>query len=91
MDRHTLIGAIDPPFCLDFLAQMVRHKSYSATPGEAALARFMVEAMHDIGLDADLQPVEGDRVNAIGTWCGRGGGNSLLFNGHLDTNPVTEG
>ena len=33
----------------------------------------------------------GDRVNAIGRLRGTGGGKSLLFNGHLDTNPVTEG
>src|SRR5262249_54567929 len=30
-------------------------------------------------------------MNAIGRWRGTGGGKSLLFNGHLDTNPVTEG
>ncbi|BAN97234.1 hypothetical protein E05_24680 [Plautia stali symbiont] len=33
----------------------------------------------------------GDRLNAIGRLAGSGGGHSLLFNGHLDTNPVTEG
>ncbi len=32
-----------------------------------------------------------ERVNAVGRWKGTGGGKSLLFNGHLDTNPVTEG
>jgi acetylornithine deacetylase len=30
-------------------------------------------------------------VNAIGRLAGTGGGKSLLFNGHLDTNPVSEG
>jgi acetylornithine deacetylase len=47
--------------------------------------------MQALGLEAELQPVEGARVNAIGRWRGAGGGSSLLFNGHLDTNPVTEG
>jgi acetylornithine deacetylase len=27
----------------------------------------------------------------VGVWRGVGGGKTLLFNGHLDTNPVTEG
>lgn len=91
MDRQALLAQIDEKACLDFLAQMVRHKSYSETAGERALAGFMVERMRELGLEAELQPAEGERVNAIGTWKGQGGGKSLLFNGHLDTNPVTEG
>ena len=47
--------------------------------------------MQEIGLKSSLQPVTGRRVNAIGRLPGRGGGASLLFNGHLDTNPVTGG
>jgi acetylornithine deacetylase len=50
----------------------------------------MVESMRELGLTANLTPVPGSRVNAIGAWKGSGGGKSLLFNGHLDTNPVTE-
>jgi acetylornithine deacetylase len=52
----------------------------------------MAKEMKAIGLDAELQPFdEGRRFNAIGRLKGSGGGKSLLFNGHLDTNPVTEG
>jgi len=86
-----LARAIDERTCLDTLAAMVRHKSYSETPGERVLAEHMLAQMQAMGLDAYLMPVEGDRVNAIGIWRGTGGGKSLLFNGHLDTNPVTEG
>lgn len=86
-----LARAIDERACLDTLAAMVRHKSYSETPGERVLAEHMLAQMQGMGLDAYLMPVEGDRVNAIGIWRGTGGGKSLLFNGHLDTNPVTEG
>jgi acetylornithine deacetylase len=70
---------------------MVQHKSYSQSDGERVLAGFMADAMRQIGLAAELQPVEGARVNAIGRWKGAGGGRSLLFNGHIDTNPATEG
>jgi acetylornithine deacetylase len=82
---------VDRDVSLEILARMVRHKSYSETPGERALAEHMVATMQQMGLETQLMPVEGDRVNAIGIWRGTGGGKSLLFNGHLDTNPVTEG
>src|SRR5262249_27757601 len=76
---------------LEFLAQMIRFKSYSGTLGESELAGFMVEAMKGLGLEAHTQEVTPGRFNAIGRWRGTGGGPSLLFNGHLDTKPVTEG
>lgn len=92
MDPRILVEKIDEKSCLDFLASMVRHKSYSQTEGERELARYMVKELKAIGLDAELQPFdEGRRFNAIGRLKGSGGGKSLLFNGHLDTNPVTEG
>ncbi|HWK44736.1 MAG TPA: M20/M25/M40 family metallo-hydrolase [Stellaceae bacterium] len=91
MDTDTLLARVDETAALNFLAEMVRHKSYSETEGERALAGFMVERMRSLGLAAELRPVVGQRVNAIGRLAGTGGGKSLLFNGHLDTNPVSEG
>ena len=90
-DALFLARNIDEQACLEVVADMARHKSYSETEGERKLAERMVAVMQEMGLEAFLQPVEGDRVNAIGIWRGTGGGKSLLFNGHLDTNPVTEG
>lgn len=91
-DPKALARAVDETAALATLSEMVRHKSYSETPGERALAERMVEIMKEMGLDeAYLMPVEGERVNAIGVWKGTGGGKSILFNGHLDTNPATEG
>ncbi|AOO83699.1 M20 family metallopeptidase [Bosea vaviloviae] len=91
MDRAALLARLDEKAALDFLSAMARHKSYSETEGERVLAAFMAERMREIGIEAELQPVVGERVNAIGRWKGTGGGKSLLFNGHLDTNPATEG
>lgn len=92
MTPEALLDRIDEAYCLDFLARMVQHKSYSATPEERQLAEYMAGQMLELGLDAELMPVPGERLNAIGTLKGQGGGgHSLLFNGHLDTNPVTEG
>src|SRR5262245_12978558 len=91
MATTDVLASVSSLDALDFLARMIRFQSYSGTPGEGELARFMVDAMKGIGLEAFVQPVEGARVNAIGRWRGGGGGRSIMFNGHLDTNPVTEG
>lgn len=91
MNQNELLARVDANACLDFLSRMVQHKSYTQTDGEKDLAAFMQREMQTLGLDAKLTPVPGGRVNAVGTWRGTGGGKSLLFNGHLDTNPVSEG
>ena len=91
MTRDELLARIDAKSCLDFVSMMARHKSYSETEGERVLAHRMAEEMRKLGLATELMPVEGERVNAIGRLKGAGGGKSLLFNGHLDTNPATEG
>lgn len=92
MDRKALLASVDEKACLGIVSMMVRHKTYSETEGETILVRRMVEEMKAIGLNAEVRPF-GDkgRANAVGTFKGMGGGKSLIFNGHLDTNPVTEG
>lgn len=89
MNTQQVLARIDPAAALEFLAGMVRHKSYSGTTGETELARFMAAAMRGLGMEVTLMPVEGERLNAIGRRPGTGGGKSLMFNGHLDTNPAT--
>ena len=91
MSHAELLQSVHAKDSLEFLAKMIRFRSYSGSPGESELAHFMVGAMKRLGLDAFPQEVEPGRFNAIGRWRGTGGGRSLLFNGHLDTNPVTEG
>jgi acetylornithine deacetylase len=91
MTPEDLLARIDQKACLELLSRMVQHKSYSQTDGERVLATLMRDQMAAIGLEAELTQVPGDRVNAVGRLRGTGGGKSLLFNGHVDTNPVTEG
>ena len=91
MTPDDILATLDPDACLDRLADLVRHKSYSETPEELALATHVHAILEGLGLEAQLQPVTDTRRNAIGTLKGTGGGKSLLFNGHLDTNPATSG
>ena len=91
MNPRDLIHSLDEKACLALISDWARHKSYTETEGERALVLHVVEQMKTMGIEAQAQTVEGERVNAIGRWKGSGGGKSLLFNGHLDTNPATEG
>ncbi|ETX12177.1 acetylornithine deacetylase [Marinomonas ushuaiensis DSM 15871] len=91
MNGTDIFDFIDVDSCLNLLSSMVQHKSYTETEGERLLAAVMHERMTELGMKSELQPVVDDRVNAIGRLKGTGGGASLLFNGHLDTNPATEG
>jgi acetylornithine deacetylase len=86
-----LIHRLDEKACLETLRSLIRYKSYTETAGERALVEHVAAELRALDLETELLPVERDRVNAIGIWRGTGGGKSLLFNGHLDTNPVTEG
>lgn len=67
LNHSHLLQAVDETYCLNFLSKLVQFKSYSNTPGETEIARFLAEQMTALGLTADLQPVENGRFNTIGT------------------------
>jgi acetylornithine deacetylase len=53
--------------------------------GEAEIAKYLGQAMRQIGMEVHLDQVEQHRFNAVGILKGTGGGRSLMWNGHLDT------
>lgn len=76
---------------LETLSRLVQFNSQTETPGESEITRFLADYMDGLGLETHLEEVEPGRYNAIGVWKGSADGKSLMFNGHVDTNPVTEG
>jgi len=75
---------------LSLTEQLIAIESHADAPGrEAEIGRFLVGWFRDRGIDAELQPVDGDRSNVIARVWG-GDGPSLLLNGHLDTVPAGE-
>jgi acetylornithine deacetylase/succinyl-diaminopimelate desuccinylase-like protein len=58
---------------------------HSFTGDEQRMADLMASLFEEMGLQVQLQQVEDNRANALGTWAGVGGGKSLMFNGHVDT------
>jgi acetylornithine deacetylase len=53
--------------------------------GEAAIAGYVGDFLRGAGFETRLQEVAPGRFNAIGVLRGKGGGRSLMLNGHLDT------
>lgn len=57
----------------------------SPTGYEGDMARAVNDLLKGAGFDSVLQPIGDERYNAVGRLQGKGGGKSLMFNGHLDT------
>ena len=58
---------------------------------ETPVARWVGEYMKSLGFDVELQEVERGWFQAVGVIKGSGGGRSIMFNGHLDSNPIAAG
>lgn len=92
--RDAALRCLDSEAVIDLARRALCIPSYSGE--EANVARFFLSAMTAAGLDATLQPVPasenmGESVNAIGRLKGSGSGPTLMFNGHIDHNPVCDG
>jgi acetylornithine deacetylase len=74
---------IDPDRLVEWASQAIGTPSF--TGSEQALAEFVAQTFGDMGLQVQWQQVEDGRANVLGTRPGKGGGPSLMFNGHLDT------
>lgn len=89
--RAEEIPGIDRERALETVSRMVRFDSRTETPRESSVVDWLLDELAAIGLRVHRQPVGPGRYNAIGVWPGSGSGTSLMFNGHVDTNPLSEG
>ena len=74
---------------LDFLAQLIKIPSFKGQ--EADIARFLGSYFRQRGYDVEMQEVAAGRLQTISTLRGSGGGKSLMFNGHIDMDPLADG
>lgn len=82
--------AVDESYLTRTLVDLVRVDSSNpaltpGAPGEAAVGEVVAAAMATLGLEVAIHALGPQRVNVVGIRRGRGGGRSLLWNGHLDT------
>ena len=92
---NAVLAHLDEDGLVDMAREALRIPS---PPGEErAVAEFFVSRMHEQGIEAEIQQVPPDEnmlvpsVNGVGKLAGTGDGPSLLFNGHMDHNPVCDG
>ena len=83
---------IDRDFCIATLADLVRINSINPTlvpgaPGEAEIAHFTAGVLQRLGggLEVRLHEAAPGRISVTGRLRGKGGGRSLMLNGHYDT------
>jgi acetylornithine deacetylase len=55
--------------------------------GEGEVSKLLADVYGGIGCEVDLFAVEPGRENAVGVLHGKGGGRSLIYNGHVDVVP----
>jgi acetylornithine deacetylase len=85
-----LVAVVDAGAARALLEQLVAIESVNPTlvpggAGEGAIARFVAAWLDERGVDVKYQELGDGRANVIGRVRGRGGGLTLLLNGHLDT------
>ena len=83
MDGATIVAAVDQQRLVEMALDVVGIPS--PTGDEQAMGEHMRDVFEQLGLQVAWQEVEDGRPNVLGVWEGAGGGQSLMFNGHMDT------
>lgn len=85
-DADAILAAIDREQLAEVATGLTNRPSL---PGdEAEAARYLEGYLRERGYEVDMQEVEPNRFNVIARLRGSGGGRSLMFNGHLDVDPI---
>jgi acetylornithine deacetylase len=80
---EAITAAVDGGRLVDFAQAAISVPSF--TGDEQAMAELMAEALAEMNMAVQWQQVEDGRANVLGTYAGSGGGQTLMFNGHMDT------
>lgn len=89
--QQKVLAAIDPGEVAGLLAKLVQFPSVNPPGEEKAIAEFLADYMQQRGLEAELEESLPGRPSALGTLAGSAGKPTLIFNGHIDVVPATEG
>ncbi|MBI2183672.1 MAG: M20/M25/M40 family metallo-hydrolase [Thaumarchaeota archaeon] len=87
--REQVLRHVDGDKAVEYVRRLLKIRSFSRKEKEKA--EYLTSTMKNLGLESFLQEVEPGRPNAIGRARGKGGGNTLILNGHIDHNMVVEG
>lgn len=87
--ESQVISCLDPEYCVDVLAKMVRINSIVGQ--EKELAEFIHAELTALGIESRLEDVEPGRPNVYARIRGSRPGKRFHLNGHTDTVPVCDG
>jgi acetylornithine deacetylase len=83
-----VLEQIDNDELVELTQGLAKFRSFS--DHEEECAEWLADYMDQHGLEVELQEAEPGRPNVIGRLRGDGTGASLMFNGHLDVDPVPD-
>ena len=86
---QRVLDHVDPAAIVDLASQLIRISSFKTE--ETPLARWLADYFSGRGYQVELQEVDPGRYQTIATLKGSGGGKSLMFNGHIDIDPLAMG
>jgi acetylornithine deacetylase len=84
-----VLAEIDPDNIVALASDLIRIPSFKTE--ETPLARWCADYFTERGYEVALQEVEPGREQVIARLKGTGGGKSMMFNGHLDIDPLSLG
>ncbi|HZX10031.1 MAG TPA: ArgE/DapE family deacylase [Acidobacteriota bacterium] len=81
---------LDHRFLIDTLQKLIQINSVNPmldpeAPGEEEIGSFLAQILQDMGLKPEIDTLKPGRVNVTAVLKGKGGGQSLMINGHMDT------
>jgi len=84
-----IVDAITPEVVVDLASDLIRIPSFKTE--ETPLARWLEGYFTERGYEVEMQEVEPGRFQVIARLRGSGGGKSMMFNGHIDIDPLSLG
>ena len=86
--RGELVSALSQAIQIESVNPKYPGQVYEEVVGrEGDVSKFVAQMYRTIGCEVDLFAVEPGRENAVGVLRGKGGGRSLIYNGHVDVVP----
>jgi acetylornithine deacetylase len=86
---QRIVDAITPEVVVDLASDLIRIPSFKTE--ETPLARWLESYFTERGYEVEMQEVEPGRFQVISRLRGSGGGKSMMFNGHIDIDPLSLG
>jgi acetylornithine deacetylase len=85
--RADILQQIDEREIIDLASELIRIPSF--TGSETPAAEFMRDFLGDSDFETEMQEVQPGRYQVVARLRGSGEGRSMMFNGHLDIDPLT--